>query len=175
VRAPGLCHVGELLRLARERIGQLRDSRQQLVGRSIERRQVHSRREHVVRGLAQVDVVVGVHAPTGQGRDHLVGVHVRRGARAGLEHVDRELVVVLSGRDRIRRRGDPLGQALVEQPQRRVHPRGGTLDPAQPMHHRNRDRLARDREVVDRLASLPAPKLCHVAALLVSLSVSGSA
>ena len=39
----------------------------------------------------------------GQGRDHLVGVHVRRGARAGLEHVDRELVVVRR-RPRSRRR-----------------------------------------------------------------------
>ena len=42
--------------------------------------------------------------------DHLVGVHIRGGARAGLEDVDRELVVVLALGDRGPGRGDPLGQ-----------------------------------------------------------------
>ena len=40
----------------------------------------------------------------GEVRDDLVGVHVRRGARPGLEDVDRELVVVLAARRPRRRR-----------------------------------------------------------------------
>ena len=35
----------------------------------------------------------------GQRGQHLVDVHVRRRARAGLEHVDRELLVELTGLD----------------------------------------------------------------------------
>ena len=46
----------------------------------------------------------------GEVGEHLVGVHVRGGAGAGLEDVDRELVVVLAGGDRVAGGGDPLGQ-----------------------------------------------------------------
>jgi len=42
----------------------------------------------------------------GEVGDHLVGVHVRGGARAGLEDVDRELAVVLAGRDLVGGRGN---------------------------------------------------------------------
>ena len=51
----------------------------------------------------------------GEVGDHLVGVHVRGGARAGLEDVDRELVVVLALGDRLAGGGDPLGDVAVEQ------------------------------------------------------------
>jgi hypothetical protein len=49
-------------------------------------------------------------------RDHLVGVHVRGGARAGLEHVDRELVVELAGGDAVGGGGDPLGELGSSRP-----------------------------------------------------------
>ena len=52
----------------------------------------------------------GVHGVAGELGDHLVRVHVRRGPGAGLEDVDRELVVVLARRDRVGRRGDPVGE-----------------------------------------------------------------
>jgi len=45
------------------------------------------------------------------------GVRVGRGARAGLEHVNRELIVELSRRDPIGGGGDPLGELGVEQGQ----------------------------------------------------------
>ena len=48
-------------------------------------------------------------------RDDLVGVHVRRGARAGLEDVDRELVVVRARGDLVGGGGDALGEVGVEQ------------------------------------------------------------
>ncbi len=51
-----------------------------------------------------------------EARHHLVRVHVRRGARAGLEDVDRELVVRLAGCDPVAGGGDPLGLVGVEQP-----------------------------------------------------------
>ncbi len=50
----------------------------------------------------------------GEVGEHLVGVHVRGGAGAGLEDVDRELVVVFAGGDGVAGGGDPLGQVGVE-------------------------------------------------------------
>ena len=96
---PGLDHGRELLRLALQREGEVAQRGHQVVDDRLGRRQVDRGREDVVGGLRGVDVVVRVHPPArspgrGQRRDHLVHVHVRRGARAGLEDVDRELVVV---------------------------------------------------------------------------------
>ena len=99
VRAAGLDDVLKAFRLARERALELLERGQQLVLGDVQRGQVDGRGEHVVGGLAHVDVVVGVHLLAGERGDHLVGVHVRRGARAGLEHVDRELRVVLARGD----------------------------------------------------------------------------
>src|SRR5581483_9400396 len=107
------------------------------------------------------DVVVRVHVVAGERGDDLVRVHVRRRARAGLEDVDRELVVEVAVRDPVGRRGDALPAVGVQQPELRVHPRRGALDAAEPARHRNRDRLARDGEVVDRLAGLAAPELAR--------------
>jgi hypothetical protein len=81
----------------------------------------------VVRRLAEVDVVVGVHrflaaALAGQdlvgaAGDHLVGVHVGRGPRAGLEDVDHELVVEFALDHLLGRLQDGAGAFFVEQPQ----------------------------------------------------------
>ena len=161
VRAPGLDDLGERRRLGRERRLELAERRQQVVGRRVERREVHGRGEDVVRRLAEVDVVVRVHALAGERGHDLVRVHVRRGARAGLEDVDRELVVVLAGRDRVTRGGDARGELAVEQAEIGVHARSGGLDAPEPVHHAERDRPARDREVVDGLACLGAPQLTH--------------
>jgi hypothetical protein len=100
-----------------------------------------------------------MHALARQRGDHLVGVHVRRGAGAGLEDVDRKLVVVATVGDLVRGLGDPLGEACVEQAELGVGARGRRLEPAEPPDHRHGQGLARDREVVDRLAGLPAPEL----------------
>ena len=110
VGAAGLDDVGELLRLRLQRRLERAHRRQQVVGDLAERRQVDGGGEDVVGGLAHVDVVVGVGAVAGEVGDHLVGVHVRGGAGAGLEDVDRELVVVLAVGDRVAGGGDPLGE-----------------------------------------------------------------
>ena len=159
MRAPGLDHVGELLRLALQGGGEPVHRGQQVVGHLAERGQVDGRREDVVRRLAHVHVVVRVDPVAGEVRDHLVGVRVRRGARAGLEDVDRELVVVLAGGDRVTGGGDPLRDLRVEQAELRVDPRRGGLDPPQPAHDGDGNRLPGDGEVGDRLAGLLSPKL----------------
>ena len=115
VRATGLDDVMELGRLRAQRLLELLERRQQGVGRRVERREVHGGGEHVVGRLPHVHVIVGMGAIAGERRDHLVGVHVRRSPRAGLEHVDRELVVELAGANTVRGGGDPLGQIVVEQ------------------------------------------------------------
>ena len=120
---------------------------------------MHGRREDVVRRLTHVDVVVRVHALTGEIRDHLVGVHVRARAGAGLEDVDRELVVELAGGDAVAGGGDALGHLGVEQPEIGIRACGGGLDPAEPVRDRGRNRLTRDGEIGDRLVGLASPQL----------------
>jgi hypothetical protein len=114
MRTARLHVAGELLAPGREGLAQGVERRKQVAGDLAERREVDSRREDVVRGLAHVDVVVWVSAVAGEVRDHLVRVHVRRGSRAGLEHVDGELVVVLAGGDLVTGRRDPLRELRVE-------------------------------------------------------------
>ena len=48
--------------------------------------------------------------------DHLVGVHVRRGAGAALEHVEPELIVKLAVDDFLAGAFDPREDRLVERP-----------------------------------------------------------
>ena len=120
---------------------------------------MHGRREDVVRRLAHVHVVVRVDVVARERRDHLVGVHVRGRAGAGLEDVDRKLVVELAVRDAHAGVGDPPSLVLVEEAELGVDERGGGLDPAEPARDRDGDRLAGDGKVGDRLRRLAAPQL----------------
>jgi hypothetical protein len=117
------------------------------------------RGEHVVGGLAHVDVVVGVNAGAGELGDDLVGVRVGGGTRAGLEDVDRELPVVAALGDLTGGALDARGGALSQQPELGVDGGGGPLDAPQPAHHRYGYGLAGDREVFDRLVGLRSPQL----------------
>jgi hypothetical protein len=159
VRPPRLDDVVELLRLGLERGGEGVERGQQVVLDLAERGEMDGRREDVVRALAHVDVVVRVHVVAGERGDHLVRVHVRARAGAGLEDVDRELVVVLAARDRVSGGGDPLGLVGVEQPELGVRARSGGLDPPEPPRDGNRNRLTGDGKIGDRLPRLPAPQL----------------
>jgi hypothetical protein len=107
-------------------------------------------------------VVVGVHVGSGECRDHLVGVHVRRGARTGLEHVDGELGVVLAGGDGVGGSSDALGDVGIEQTEFGVHPGRRGLDAPEPSGHLGRDRFAGHREVVNRLAGLGTPQFVRL-------------
>ncbi len=118
-------------------------------------------REHVVRRLGGVDVVVGVHRPAeplgGHVGQHLVGVHVGARAGAGLEDVEREVVVERAeghlGRGVVDRRGDVLRDHPEAAVDRRRHP----LDRTEGVDQLRRHPLAGDREVLDGPLRLRAP------------------
>src|SRR5690625_1955134 len=73
--------------------------------------------EGVVGGLAHVHVVVRVQLNAillGEGSDDLVGVHVGRGTRTGLENIDWELSIVLAGGDILASSDDSVGDFAVQ-------------------------------------------------------------
>ncbi len=61
--------------------------------------------------------------------------------------------------DRLAGAGDAFREVGVEQAELAVDLGGSGLDPAQPADDRDRDRLARDREVVDGFGGLATPEL----------------
>ncbi len=123
----------------------------------------------VVGRLREINVIVGVQHVIGAARmaedldsavgGHLVHVHVGRGARPSLDHIDRELVM--------KRAGSDFGGGLVDGPEpllgefaetvigpgRSLLDQGEGLDQGRVMGERN----ARDREVLDRPQGLHAP------------------
>ena len=110
------------------------------------------RGDHVVARLAHVHVVVGMNLLTRarcQCRNHLVGVHVGRSARACLEDVDRELVVVLALGNRERRAFDRPGLLCIEQAEVQVDPGRRGLDQSQSADKRTRECVSGNREVLD--------------------------
>jgi hypothetical protein len=115
VGATGLDDRPELFALDLERALQALERGDQLVLDRRGSRDLDRGRDDVVRGLAQVDVIVGVDElgaalSTQDLRravgDDLVGVGVGRGARASLVDVDRKLVVELSVDDLLGGRRD---------------------------------------------------------------------
>ena len=128
---------------------------------------VHRGREGVVGGLAAVDVVVGMHRRlaaalaaeqlVGAAGDHLVGVHVGLGARAGLPDHERELVVELAVDHLLRGLADRLGELGIELAEPHVDPGRRELDDAERADQRRRHALAADLEVLQRALGLGAP------------------
>ncbi len=104
VRATDLQHVLPRRRLLAQRPRALPQRRQQLLLDRQGDGEVDRRGKDVVGALPHVDVIVGMDR-LGRGeaiaagqfdrpiRNHLVDVHVRRGAGAGLKDIDRELIV----------------------------------------------------------------------------------
>ncbi|EMA65853.1 30S ribosomal protein S5 [Halorubrum kocurii JCM 14978] len=166
VRPAGLDDAVER-RLLRLQLGVERfERRHEVLLDGLERRDVHRGRDHVVRGLPVVDVVVRVDDPVADLRardlggavgDDLVGVHVRGGARAGLEHVDGELVVVLARDDLVGGGDDRVGGVVVDEVQVAVRLRGRLLDDAERADEPPAHRDPRDREVLDGALGLRAP------------------
>jgi hypothetical protein len=167
VGAADLDDIGELDRLGVQRVPQGPDRRHQTPGDLLDGRDVHRRRERVVRRLRHVDVVVGVDGGLraelaagqldGPVRDHLVHVHVRLGAAAGLPDEQRELVVELTGDhlvggpdDEVRRLGAELAEILVGE-RRRLLEDGHAAD------HGPGHAVVADREVVQRALGLRTP------------------
>ena len=161
VGAPGLHDPCELLGLALQAGGEHRERREQVVDDGQRRGDVDRGREGVVARLAGVDVVVGVYVgpvAAGEGRDHLVGVHVGAGARTGLEDVDRERVVVPAVDHRRRGRRDGRGLVVGDDAELAVDPGRGCLHPADRVDQGGFDRRTADREVLDRPLGLRPPQ-----------------
>ena len=140
--AAGLDDVVELGGLRLQRLGETLQRRQEVVRDLVECCQMHGGRKDVVRRLPHVHVVVRVHVLTGERCHDLVGVHVRRGPGAGLEDVDRELIVQLARSDPVAGLGDALRLVVVQQTELCVHPRGGGLDASEPARDGCGDRFA---------------------------------
>ena len=127
--APQVLGVADLLGLREQRVLEQLDALERLAADDV-RREGERRRVHVVRRLRAVDVVVRVHAVVRPAhaaeqlvravRDHLVHVHVDRGAAAAVHDVDRELAAVLAGRDLVRRRDDRRGELRRQLARREV-------------------------------------------------------
>ncbi len=135
----------------------------------LHRGDVHRGGEDVVRGLAAVDLVVGMHAallaalPAEELAcavgEHLVHVHVGLRAGARLPDHERKLPVVLAGEHLVRRGGDGVRLVRGERLQLGVHQRAGALDPRERADQLDRHALAGDAEVLERALRLRAPEL----------------
>ena len=147
--------------LAGQRVVQHLQRRNQMTHRGFGGRDVRGGRKGVVGRLRHVDVVVGVHRDSIGGRDagdHLVGVHVGTGARAGLEDVDGELVVVFPVGDLGRRRDDRVGLFRCQQPEVLIDLRAGALQQSQSADLSTFQAASGDRKVLHCALSLGAPQ-----------------
>src|SRR5205807_9983071 len=87
-------------------------------------------------------------------RDHLVRIHVLRGAGPHLERIDRTLRIPRSVDDLLRRAGDRLGGLGLEQAEGGVDLRGGALDRRGGRDERAGKPEAADGKVFDRADGL---------------------
>src|SRR5699024_5506876 len=90
----------------------------------------------------------------GQRCQNLIGVHVRRGSRTCLEHVDGEVSIVLTGDDRVGGVLDGRGASLVEDAELEVGLRSSLLHLRQGGDMCRLESFSGDREVLDRPLSL---------------------
>ncbi len=137
------------------------------IGNLFGRRDVHRRRKRVVRGLAEVDVVVGVDRLlaaeraaedlAGAVRDHLVHVHVGLGAGPGLPDHQGKMTIKLPVHDLVGRRGDRLGRSLVETAKLQIGQRRRFLHQRHGADQRPGHVLVADLEVLPRAFGLGAP------------------
>src|SRR5699024_5667955 len=86
----------------------------------------------------------------GQPRDHLIGVHVRAGARPGLEYIDREMRIVVTARHGLRRLRHGFGNPLLKPTEAAIGPRGSRLDQSQGTNKGPWHTQAADGKVLDR-------------------------
>ncbi len=169
VGAPDLDDLGEGLGLLGQHVTQPGHARQQAIVDRLHGRDVHRGGKDVVGGLSAVDVVVrmdlaalAAHAAeelAGAVRQHLVHVHVRLGAAAGLPDGQRELTRMQAIDDLVGGLGDGLGLVLGENPKGQIHRGAGALDLRQGAQQLGRHLLARDLEEVQRALGLRSPEV----------------
>ncbi|OQC35673.1 MAG: hypothetical protein BWX64_02359 [Acidobacteria bacterium ADurb.Bin051] len=101
----------------------------------------------VAGGVLAAGVPEQLERPVG---DHLVGVHVRRGARPALHHVDDEVAVPVAVDDLLAGAVDRVGDRRREMPEAEVRPGRRLLDRGERPHQRREvgERHAGEREVL---------------------------
>ena len=167
VGAADLDDVLPRLRLVIQGVVQGLQGGQQAVDDLLGAGDVHGCRIGVVRRLAHVHMVVRVNGSLGAHlaaqhldgavRDHLIGVHVGLGARAGLPDDQREMVVQLPLDHLIGGLEDGLTQFRIQLAQRHIGLGGGLLDDAQRANDRQGLRFPADLEVAQAALRLRAP------------------
>lgn len=125
------------------------------------------RRVNIVRGLVEVHVIKGMDevivAPPSAEKfdrpvgDHLIDVHVRRGAGPPLEGVDGKLIREFSGGDFCRGRDDRLSLSGREIAELDIGGRAGLLDEGERPDQGRTDWPAAKRKIVDRTRGVDAP------------------
>ena len=168
VRPANLDDVGEFGSFRVECCGQLQNCRQNRIHDADTGGDMHCRGKNIVRGLPEIDLVVGVNQALaaslaaeqfrGTVGQYLVNVHIGLRAGAGLPNRQRKLVGMLAAAhfiggsdDRLRFRGRQQAKFLIDL--------GATrLDQRQGADQLNRHAFGRDREVGQRALGLGAPK-----------------
>ena len=156
--------VGLILKIGPHRF----ESGQKAVRHHPRRRDVKRAGEGVVRGLAHIDVIVGMdrrlvaaraaQSFAGDIRDHLVRVHVRLRARSGLPHGEGELRVQLACGHGLRRILDRIGEHRVEHTELAIGARRRLFDDAERMDDLVRHLFLADREVLEAALGLRPPE-----------------
>nr|GFC86154.1 hypothetical protein [Tanacetum cinerariifolium] len=170
VRAANFNHVLEFLRLALQRVAQLRDARNRGFNQDFVGRDVHGRRESVVRALALVHVVVGrqklllvaqqaaVQHMAAVG-DYLIHVHIRLRARARLPHYQRKSIGELAGQNLVGHLANEVGLFGVEHTRVAVGEGGRFFQIREGLNNFfwHLIDILRNREVLDATLGLGAP------------------
>ena len=120
---------------------------------------MNHRRNHIVTALPVVNVIVGADliakVTARQCGQHFVGVHVGAGARAGLEHIHREVLhQILFGQQLVGSRTDGTGGCCRNLLQLLVGNGRGLFQVNQSADVRLWHTVTADREVVDRTLGL---------------------
>ena len=127
-------------------------------------------RENVICGLGPVDVVVGMEGTvraealsgvlSSEVADHLIHVHVRLRAAAGLPDTQRKVIIVLACLDCLARPFDQGHLLVVQQTMATVHRCAALFDPCQGMNQLRWNLLMTNGEVVERSLGLGSPERC---------------
>ena len=165
MRAPSLDDVVERTALVSERggecLGRLREWRE--FG---EHAEPDGRGNHVIGGLRHVDVIIRMHGGVGAARvtepfvrkvgEHLVDIHVVRGARTRLIHVDHELLAMCAGQHFVGGRDNGIGEIPREPTALPVGQRRRPFDLHHGIHERRERLQAADRKILERAQRLNA-------------------
>ncbi len=167
MRATDLDDILPRIGLCRQSILERPDGRKESLGGDLRRRNMHGRRKCVVGRLRHIHVIVGMngilaaelaarHLDRAIG-DHLVDVHIRLRAAAGLPHAQRKVIVEVPRDHFLRRLDDEIRPPFVKPAEIVVRQRRGLLDRSEGMHDLDRNAIVADREVLERALRLRAP------------------